>query len=151
MTMKQIFDDADRTKKMSRVPIKNPTTETPAGVAEAIKTSLSDGYLPCEAAFEISKNLRVPPVTVGDAADDLGIRVTDCQLGCFKVQKASHDTGKAIRPDIAKAVETEVTISPLTCAVVFALARRFKVAPIEIADAANATHTKIHRCQLGCF
>lgn len=150
--MKQVFDDADRTKKMGRIPVKSTPAGAPAGVMEAVKASLSDGFLPCAAAFEIASKLKVPLGTVGNAADDLGIRVTDCQLGCFKVKKAVHDTGKKTpRPDVIEGLESENAKGPLTCAGVFGLARRLKVSPVEIADAANETHAKIHRCQLGCF
>ncbi|MFH0941808.1 MAG: hypothetical protein V1823_02130 [Chloroflexota bacterium] len=150
--MKRVFDDADRIKKIARVPVKSTPAEAPSGLTEAVKASLYDGYLPCATAFEIAKRLEVPLVAVGNAADDLGVRVVNCQLGCFKVKKAVLDTGKkSIIPDVAEAVDAEIAKGPLTCAGVFGLARRLKVPPIEIADAANETHTKIHHCQLSCF
>lgn len=148
--MRQVFDDADRAKKKARVPAKS-AAKVPAGVTEAIKASLSDGYLPCETAFKIARKLKVPLVTIGNAADDLGIRVTDCRIGCFKVKKAAHDSAKTINPEIARVVETEAAKSPLTCAGVFGLAKRIKVSPMDVADAANAANLKFHGCQLGCF
>ncbi len=148
--MKRVFDDADRAKKQARVPSRS-TAGTPTKVNEAIRASLKEGFLPCETAFEIAKKLRVSPVAVGDAADNLGIRVTDCRLGCFSVEKTAHDGAKTIRPEIIRAVTAEIAKSPLTCAGVFSLAKRLKVSPLEIADAANAAHVKIHHCQLGCF
>ncbi|MBI4297301.1 MAG: hypothetical protein HY676_02080 [Chloroflexi bacterium] len=155
--MKRVFGDTDRIKKMVRVPAKNtPGAQAqagaPAGLVEAIRGSLADGFLPCAAAFGIAKKLKIPLVVVGDAADDIGVRVVNCQLGCFKVDKSVHDlVGKTVRPELAAAVESHIANGSLTCADVFGLARRLKVRPIEIADAANQSHTKIHHCQLGCF
>ena len=149
--MKQVFDDADRAKKKARVTARS-AAGAPEEVTEAIKASLADGYLPCEAAFEIARNLKVPLVAVGNAADDLGIRVTSCQLGCFKVKKAVHDLAtKTVRPEVSRAVEEEIGKSALTCAGVFGMAKRLGVPPVEVADAANVAHIKIHGCQLGCF
>lgn len=149
--MKQVFDDADRAKKKARAPAKTSTGKTPAGLSEAIKQSLVDGYLPCTTAFEIAKKLKVAPLTVGNTADDMGIRVTDCQMGCFKVDKTAPDSKKVLKPEIAKAVESENSRNPLTCASAFGLAKRLGVSPMEIADAANAAHIKFRNCQLGCF
>ena len=155
--MKRVFGDTDRIKKMARVPMKSTLgaqaqAGPPAGLVEAIKASLADGFLPCATAFQIAKKLKVPLVAVGNAADDLGVRVANCQLGCFKVDKTVPDLGgKTVRPDVAEAVQAHIANDPLTCAAAFGLARRLKVRPIGIADAANQSHTKIHHCQLGCF
>jgi hypothetical protein len=148
--MKHVFDDADREKKKTRVTAKD-ATKTPAGLTEAIKTSLADGYLPCTTAFEIAKKFKTAPSVVGNAADDMGIRVTDCRLGCFKVDKTVQKSTKNIKPEITGAVESENARSPLTCASAFGLAKRLKVSTMEIADAANAAHIKFRNCQLGCF
>lgn len=149
--MKQVFDDADRAKKKARVSARS-AAEAPQEVTAAIKASLADGYLPCGSAFEIAQNLKVPLVAVGNVADDLGIRVTSCQLGCFQVKKSVHDLDtKTVSPGVIRAVEEEIAKSPLTCAGVFGMAKRLGVPPVEVADAANVAHIKIHSCQLGCF
>jgi len=148
--MKQVFDDADRAKKKARLPPSETTSKTPR-LINVIKTSLADGYLPCALAFEIAKKLKVVPLTVGNAADELGIRITECQIDCFKVNKKVHDSTKAVKPEITMAVESENNKSPLTCAAAFGLAKRLKISPLEVANAANAAHVKFHNCQLGCF
>jgi len=48
-----------------------------------IKGSLVNGKLPCAAAFQIAKKLGVAPKAVGDAANEIDIRIASCQLGCF--------------------------------------------------------------------
>lgn len=42
-----------------------------------------EGKLPCAAARKIAEDLNLPYKEIGDAADELGIRIKNCQLGCF--------------------------------------------------------------------
>lgn len=42
-----------------------------------------DNRLPCSVARKIAEELDIPYKEVGAAADELGIRIRDCQLGCF--------------------------------------------------------------------
>ncbi|MDK2821669.1 MAG: hypothetical protein PWP31_1634 [Clostridia bacterium] len=53
-----------------------------AEVKEAAKNH--DGKLPCIVAQEIAKRLEVPARLVGQAADDLKIKIIKCELGCFE-------------------------------------------------------------------
>ena len=48
-----------------------------------VKASLVDGSLPCAVAFQIAKKLGVAPKQVGDAANEINIKIASCQLGCF--------------------------------------------------------------------
>jgi hypothetical protein len=48
-----------------------------------IKTASVNGKLPCEAAFKIAKELKIDPKSVREAADELRIKISACQLGCF--------------------------------------------------------------------
>ncbi len=54
-----------------------------------------------------------------------------------------------------KALEDEVKASlvngKLPCAVAFNIAKKLKVAPKDVGDAANRLKIKIASCQLGCF
>jgi hypothetical protein len=50
---------------------------------DEIKASLVNGKLPCAVAFSIAKKLKVAPKDVGNAANELNIRIASCQLGCF--------------------------------------------------------------------
>jgi len=50
---------------------------------EKIKASLVDGRLPCPVAFQIAKELKVSPGEIGEVANKLSIKVSNCQLGCF--------------------------------------------------------------------
>ena len=50
---------------------------------QEMRASLVDGKLPCAEAFRIAKKVKVAPKEVGDKANELEIRISSCQLGCF--------------------------------------------------------------------
>lgn len=39
--------------------------------------------LPCPLARQIAKELEVKPIIVGKLADQLGVKISACELGCF--------------------------------------------------------------------
>ncbi|MBE3580821.1 MAG: hypothetical protein IMW96_04150 [Thermoanaerobacteraceae bacterium] len=57
---------------------------------EEILTAVKDaaarnqGKLPCTVAQELARKLGVPMLTIGQAANELQIKISSCQLGCFK-------------------------------------------------------------------
>jgi len=63
--------------------IVKPAQDVAEELTERLKTSLVEGRLPCAKAWEIARELRIKRVRVGRAADALGIRISQCQLGCF--------------------------------------------------------------------
>ncbi len=120
---------------------------------EELKASLVGGKLPCAMAFQIAGKLKVTRQQVGDMADKLEIRITDCQLGCFQVGKATHDDLDSIHIErvLAEEIEASQDNSHLPCAVAFKVATKLKVTPGEVGDAATKQKIKIINCQLGCF
>jgi len=52
-------------------------------LAGELKRRAPERRLPCAEALAIAHDLGVPPLAVGEAANELGIKLTDCQLGCF--------------------------------------------------------------------
>jgi len=151
------FNEADRKKKNTRIRIQenpgNLSKEALSHLEESVKASLIDGYLPCPVAWKIAKEANVPKIAVGEVTDRLGKRVTNCQIGCFKIEKTPYDKSvhKEIDGEIITMIETVKENNQLTCAKVFDLARQFKLKPIIIANEANVRDLKIHGCQLGCF
>jgi hypothetical protein len=151
------FSEVDRKKKKTRIqPQENPgklSNEVLSQLKDTVKASLKDGYLPCGVAFKIAKEAQVPKVAVGEMTDRLGIRVTNCQIGCFKVDKTIHDN--SAHEDLDDGIVSKLNAlkenNELTCANVFDLAQQLKSTPMTIADAANLRDLKIHNCQLGCF
>ena len=118
-----------------------------------VRASLVDGRLTCPTAFDIASRLKVRRRIVGDTANDLHIRIIDCQLGCFGLKKATHDDlrGKTIDPALTKTVQSSSSEGMLPCPVAFSIARKHKVSPKEVCDAATVIDVKIVGCQLGCF
>lgn len=55
---------------------------------ESLKSLLlekaKDKKLPCKLAFKISEENNVPLKEIGNMANELGIKIIECQLGCFK-------------------------------------------------------------------
>jgi len=151
------FGEVDKEKKRERIRInENPAglpTEKLEELETAVKSSLKDGYLPCPAAWQIAQKAGVPRIAVGAVTDKLGIRVTDCQLGCFKVDKTPYDNSvpKEVEDELAGNLEALNKDGKLACAEAFELAKRFKIPPMAVAEALNIKNMKIRDCQLGCF
>ncbi len=65
------------------------------------------------------------------------------------------DSTRGFQEDIEKALEQEMRASlvngRLPCAVAFRIAKKLKVSPKEVGNAANRLNIKISGCQLGCF
>ena len=57
-------------------------------VLQEVKRRCQDRYLPCGLAFQIAEDLGVTPLLVGQAANQLGIKIVNCQLGCFGDKRA---------------------------------------------------------------
>ncbi len=151
------FNDKDRGKKAPRIHLgenpSKPPTETLSKLESAVKGALRDGYLPCPAGWKIAGALGVPRIAVGAIADKLGVRITSCQIGFFRVDKNPY-RGKEPRlpsPELTSALRELDLAHDLTCPAVFELAQRLKIAPIKVSNAANMLGLKIRACQLGCF
>ena len=48
-----------------------------------IKERATDSRISCEAAWQVAGELGLPKQEFRKAADDLGIKIFGCQLGCF--------------------------------------------------------------------
>ena len=105
------FNDTDRKKKQTRIKIpENPAglkDDVRARLTDRVKESLHEGNLPCGTAFKIARDAGVPNIAVGEIADRLGIRVTNCQIGCFKVDKIIYpdNPDKKVDEDILAKLE----------------------------------------------
>ena len=52
-------------------------------IAVEIKKKAVNGRLPCPVAREIAQKLSVPYKEVGRTADELKVKISRCELGCF--------------------------------------------------------------------
>ena len=151
------FSDADRKKKKARIQLpENPgnlSEEALSRLESAVRAAAKGGYVPCPVGWRIARDLGVSRLDVGAMVDRLGIRITDCQLGCFKVGKtpAAGEPSEPVSEEVARGVEALHGKDELTCSNVFALAKELKVKPLAVANAANTRGYKIRQCQLGCF
>ncbi len=50
---------------------------------EKIRAATVDNRLTCERAHELSQELQVELAEIGAICNQLGIRISQCQLGCF--------------------------------------------------------------------
>jgi hypothetical protein len=51
---------------------------------ETLRATAGEGkHLACADAFKIAHDLDVPLAEVGQACNELGIKMMQCQLGCF--------------------------------------------------------------------
>ncbi|MBN2123516.1 MAG: hypothetical protein JW821_04430 [Deltaproteobacteria bacterium] len=151
------FNDKDRKRKTLRIQLgENPAdlpAKTLAKLESAVAAALKDGYLRCPVGWKIAKDLSVPRIAVGPVMDKLGARVTDCQLGFFKVDKTPYP-GRAVKepsPEMVAGLRELDAAGELVCPAIFKLARRLKTTPRRVSEAANILGLKIRGCQLGCF
>ena len=63
--------------------IVQPAKEVAPGLKQAINDALSDGRLPCAAAWAIAKQINLPRMKVSAACEALKIKIKPCQLGAF--------------------------------------------------------------------
>ena len=151
------FNDADRKKKSERIQLPdnpgNLSEEALTRLRAAVSAAAKDGAVRCPAAWKLALDSGVSRLDVGAAIDRLGIRVTHCQLGCFQVEKASHDgqTAGPVDAEATRQVEALAEKGELTCSNVFSLAQELHASPGGVADAANRLGRKLKSCQLGCF
>lgn len=52
-------------------------------VLGAVETAAKEGRISCHSARKIAEELKVPYREVGQAADELKIKIVQCELGCF--------------------------------------------------------------------
>ena len=55
-----------------------------AALMAKVKAAATDGKLPCAAALKLAAALGVTAGKIGAAADEAGVRIARCQLGCFE-------------------------------------------------------------------
>ncbi|MEW6182190.1 MAG: hypothetical protein AB1500_03300 [Bacillota bacterium] len=57
--------------------------EVPEKVLDAVRGAAPEKRITCAAAHALAKELDVPLKLVGAACDALGIKIKECQMGCF--------------------------------------------------------------------
>ena len=120
---------------------------------EKVVSSLVDDQLPCAVAFKIDRELKISPREVGKTADKLGIRIVNCQLGCFGVEKATRPglDDLEIATALIEGLQAAMINYQLPCPVAFEIAGKLRVSHKQVGDAATKLNIRLINCQLGCF
>jgi hypothetical protein len=75
-----------RSEPMLEIPVINSASLN-EGLRNLIKKRIieaaQNGRLQCSGALSIASSLGVPAKNVGDVADELQIKISKCQMGCF--------------------------------------------------------------------
>jgi hypothetical protein len=57
--------------------------EIPEAVREAVEAKAADGKIACPTLRKLAEDTGVAYRVAGAAADEIGVKVRDCDLGCF--------------------------------------------------------------------
>jgi hypothetical protein len=132
---------------------------------QVMRERLEDGRLPCKQAFAIAQELELEPITVGLAANGVGIRISRCQLGLFgygpksegkhkivhAMDKVPERLAARLRAEADVSLQSEDAEAGITCAGVWRAADGLDYPRMKAASAVEAMGLKVTRCQLGCF
>lgn len=58
--------------------------EDPKGLRETILEKAKDGKLPCALCFKIAEDFGISKKEMGKILNEMKIKITQCQLGCFE-------------------------------------------------------------------
>ncbi len=129
-----------------------------ADIAARINAVAGQGErLPCATAHQIAASLGVSPMQVGEAANELGVRIWACQMGLFGYGQKPSPEYKLVRPadhvpdELAAELHDALVNGCLPCATAWAIAERHGLSYLEIANVIEALKLKVSPCQLGCF
>lgn len=122
-------------------------------IAAAIQERARQGTLRCAAAFRVAEGLGVTPLAVGKSADDLDVRLARCQLGLFGhgEQKSVVEPAEEVTSELEQTIREGLILGRLPCAVAWAIAARFGMPKLHVANAAEKLGVRIGQCQLGVF
>jgi hypothetical protein len=122
-------------------------------IVGAVQEQAREGMLSCAAAFRIAKDLGVTPLAVGQAADALDMRLARCQLGLFGYGEPKRIVKPAeeVSPELEQAIREGLILGRLPCPVVWAIAVRFGMPKMHVANAAEKLEIRVGQCQLGAF
>jgi len=131
----------------------SPDYKPDPDLVRAIKANLKNGMLPCAVAFKLGKELQVPPLEVGRAADSQEIPLAKCQLGLFgylpekKIVKPEFEAPSELIDALKAAREND----RLPCAALWRVAEQFKMPKMKVSAICDGHDIKIRPCQLGAF
>ena len=122
-------------------------------IAAAIRERARKETLRCATAFQIAEELGVMPMAVGKTADALEVRLSRCQLGLFGhgEQNRVVEPAEEVTPELEQAIREGLILGRLPCAVAWAIASRFGMPKLHVANGAEKLGIRIAQCQIGAF
>ncbi len=114
-------------------------------ITAAIRERALEGTLHCAASFCIAEELGITPLAVGQTADTLGVRLSHCQLGLLghAEHKLVVKSAGEVSPGLEQAIREGLILGRLPCAVAWAIAARFEVPKLRVANAAEKLDVRI--------
>ena len=64
--------------------IVKPAAEVSGALKEVISSRLVGGKVPCRVVWEVASEQKLKKIEIAGAIETLELRISDCQLGCFK-------------------------------------------------------------------
>jgi hypothetical protein len=53
-------------------------------IRQSIEHAVAHGRVACELLLELAERTATPPKRIGQLCDEMDIRISNCQLGCFR-------------------------------------------------------------------
>ncbi|GBC60403.1 hypothetical protein DENIS_1355 [Desulfonema ishimotonii] len=130
-----------------------PGTQPDPRIAEALNAKVRDGKISCAAAHSIAEELNVSPAQVGKNMDLLEMRLHKCQMGLFGYtpEKRLVRPAESVSPALEQAIRSAMRDNRIPCVECWAIAEKFGISRMEIANACEALNIKSSPCQIGAF
>jgi hypothetical protein len=116
-----------------------------------------DEGLPCAVAHYIAADLGVTPLQVGETVDQMGVRITMCQLGLFGYAVKGRPSYRIRQPmedvpeQLERAIREATVDGRVSCAALWRIGAEQGYSRPEMGNAVEALGLKVKPCQLGCF
>ncbi len=127
--------------------------ENADNIRRAIEQRSDQRKITCAEAFNIAADANISPEIVGKLIDDLGVKLTHCQLGLFGHSPDRKKVTGAldISEDLKNAIMADSEDGRISCRAVWNIALRLQVARQNVSNACEGLKIRIKPCQLGAF
>ena len=130
---------------------------TTEAIVKRAKERAHEEMMPCIAAHAVAWETGSTPQQVADVLNDLGIRVTQCQLGLFGYGPKAEGKSKLVRPmpaidpELKARLEAKAPKGAISCRAIWDIADELRIERLVVGNTADALGLRITPCQLKCF
>ncbi len=122
---------------------------------DRLRESAVGSGLPCALAHRLAESCAVLPQAVGESADAMEIRITQCQLGLFGYdafgEKRWVRCPATVPRELEQAIRAARVGERLPCATAWRLADDRGLPRLLMGSVSETLDVRISLCQLGCF